>query len=264
MKFKQWFLKEDIFGFEKIKNNNYQEKKEDEDPIIPFNLEEIMKDLSYIKNNDTLPFSNFINHIQWGKNNGSFQIGISPLGSFKAFIRRLQTDLEGNSVWICKKIIPYKDIMHSDVIKEKKLAFYLFDKIKELEENNLESPISDYKNLENLVVKIARDCQKEKNMPPTLIFTGIREIKRNINYIIHFESKGQGVEVPSQNRLEMFAIDISYDPKKGLIRSMGYEVQSPQKGHKWEIVPSDWDEVFSPAQSMSEISDCTCAALRGY
>ena len=264
MRFKEWLLKEDIFGFEKVKNKTKDLEEEDEDPIIPLNLEEIMKDLSYMKINDSFPFSNFINHIQWGKNTGSFQIGISPLGSFKAFIRRLQTDLEGNSVYLCKKIIPYKDIMHSNVVKEKKIAYYLFDKLEELNKSNLESPISDYKSLEDLVIKVARESQHEKNMPSVLIFTGVTEIKHNINYIIHFEAKGQGVEVPSQNRLEMFAIDISYDPNKGLIRCMGYEVQSPQKGHKWQIVPSDWDEYFSPAQPISEISNCICAALRGY
>jgi hypothetical protein len=57
---------------------------------------------------------------------------------------------------------------------------------------------------------------------------------------------------------------MSYNPKTGLIRSYGHDVQSKTKGHSWTPQPSEWDEYFSPAQSIKEITDCICAALSTY
>jgi hypothetical protein len=62
----------------------------------------------------------------------------------------------------------------------------------------------------------------------------------------------------------MFEINMSYNPKTGLVRSFGHDVQSPMKGHVWYPQPSEWDEYFSPAQDVSEIVDSICGALSTY
>jgi hypothetical protein len=57
---------------------------------------------------------------------------------------------------------------------------------------------------------------------------------------------------------------MSYNPKSGMIRSFGNDIQSPAKGHRWYPQPSEWDEYFSSGQSESEISECIAAALSTY
>jgi hypothetical protein len=53
--------------------------------------------------------------------------------------------------------------------------------------------------------------------------------------------------------LEQFYIDMSYNQKTGMIRSMGVGVQSPTRQHTWTIQPSEWDEYFSNTQPEEEI-----------
>lgn len=262
--FKNWLNESrDIFGFNKFKNQDPIEIQ-DENPITPINIENMMNELLRIKLNETVPFSKFLHHIQWGNNNGATQMVVSPLGSFKSIVRRLQTNLLGESVWICKKILPYKDIMHTNIKIEEDLAHILFDEIQKINEKHIESAIGDYKNLENLVVQLVRKCQEPNIMPEIFIFRGVKELKHNENYIIYFECRGQGVETPGSGRLEMFSIDMSYNPKTGLVRSIGHDIQSPKKGHVWYPQPSEWDEYFSPAQDNVEIIKCICGALSTY
>jgi hypothetical protein len=264
--FKNWLLIEskDIFGFEKPKNNQVDTYKKEENPIIPISIELMMDQLLKFNLNEQKPFSKFINHVQWGKHNGATQMVVSPLGSFKSIIRRLQTDLEGNDVWICKNILPYKDVMEANLRIDDNLAYLLFEKIEQANEKQLESAIGDYVNLENITLKLMQQCQKPEYLPKLFIFKGAKEIKANEHYIIYFEIKGHGVEAPGANRVEMFAINMSYNPKSGIIRSTGNEIQSPIKGHKWIPVPSEWDEYFSPAQPNEEIINSICGALRTY
>lgn len=264
LSFKKWLVESsDIFGFEKI-NNQIPLEVQDEYPITPINIENMMNELLRTKLNETSPFSKFLHHIQWGTHNGATQMVVSPLGSFKSIIRRLQTNLLGESVWICKKILPYKDVMHANLKIDEDLAHILFDEIQKTNEKHVESAIGDYKNLENLIVQLVRKCQEPSILPKLFIFRGVRELKHNENYIIHFECRGQGVETPGSGRLEMFSIDMSYNPKTGLVRSIGHDVQSPKKGHRWTPQPSEWDEYFSPAQDNSEIIKCICGALSTY
>lgn len=261
MQFKKWLLKEDIFGFEKkIKPN---QKEPDNLPIVSIDIEVTMNKLLQNKLNSQIPFSNFINEIQWGKENGAIKMVISPLGSFKSIIRQLTTDLEGNKIWICKKILPYKDLNKANIEIDEKLADLIFEDVEKISKKTVESPISDYKNFKNLVLKISKECQREKIIPEIFIFRGIKEINNN-HYIIFFECKGQGVETPGSGRLEQFLIEMIYDKNKGTIRSYGHDVQSRTKGHSWTPQPSEWDEYFSPAQPAEEITNCICRALSTY
>lgn len=264
--FKDYILQEqrkDIFAFEKSPPSS-RESQIDETPIEPINIELMMNELSRFKLNEQKPFSKFLNHIQWGKYNGATQMVVSPLGSFKSIIRRLQTNLEGNDVWICKRILPYKDIMHANLKIDENLAHLLFEEIEKISETQLESAIGDYGDLEKLVTKLSQEVQKPKILPKIFIFMGTKEIKYNEHYIIYFELTGQGVEAPTANRVEMFAIEMCYNNKTGLIKSFGHDVQSPKKGHRWYPQPSEWEEYFSPAQPLKEITNSICAALSTY
>ena len=72
MQFKKWLLKEDIFGFERQKEINVKStklKEPDNLPIVSIDIETTMDKLLQNKLNSQIPFSNFINEIQWGKEN---------------------------------------------------------------------------------------------------------------------------------------------------------------------------------------------------
>lgn len=263
MNFKNWLLKEDIFGFEKrIKPQS--KLVVGENPIIPIDAEIVTEAMLKMNLNEKIPFSDYPDQVQWGKEPGSIQMVISPLGSFKSIVRKLQIDLEGNQVWACKRIIPYKNILNANRQFDENLAEEIFEEIAQIDKEEIESPSKDYKNLERLVIKISHVCQRKESMPKLFIYRGIKEIKKHENYLVFFDCRGHGVETPGSSRLEQFIIDMSFNTKTGMIRSFGHDVQSPTKGHVWYPQPSEWDEYFSPSQTETEISECIGAALSTY
>lgn len=263
--FKNWLVSEgkDLFGFER---KAVPEKKADYDdmPIDSIDADTIMESLMERKIDDMDAFSNFHDHVQWGRHPGAIQMVISPLGSFKSVVRRLQDNLLGERVWVCKKIMPYRDLVSADLSDEHGMADVMFEAIEECRKGEMEPPSKDYSELEKLTLKIAGDARKESIKPEIMVFRGVRMVEKDRHYNIHFECRGHGVEAPGSMRLEQFSIDMSYDPRTGMIRSFGYGIQSPTRQHLWQVQPSEWDELFSPHQNEEEIVSCVCSAFSTY
>lgn len=260
--FRQWLESRDIFGFEGEKEDRPKEVKEE--PIISMNAEVIIETMLGTEIEGRKAFSDYPDQIQWGREPGAMQMVISPLGSFKSIVRKLQTNLKGESVWVCKKIIPYKDIMHSNVRFDETFAMDLFEQIEEISKGEIEAPVGDYGGLESLTLKMANKCVRKDVLPEIFVFRGVRQIKKNENYVIFFEPRGHGVEAPGSARVEQFMIDMSFDGKTGIIRSFGHDVQSPARGHVWYPQPSEWDEYFSPNQDENEIVQAISSAFSTY
>jgi hypothetical protein len=260
--FKEWLFKEDIFGFEK--NKPKENIVLDQNPILPINAHVVIETLIGSNVSGQGAFSEYPDQIQWGKNPGAIQMVISPLGSFKSIIRRLQINLEGKEVWSCKRIIPYKDILKATKQINEDIAHDLLDVIKEINKEQIEAPYNEYKKLESLVLKTASYCRRKDIIPEVFIYRGIKQIRKNENYLIFFDCRGQGVEAPGSSRVEQFIIDMSYNPKTGMIKCFGHDVQSRTKGHVWYPQPSEWEEYFSPSQKDSEIYEAIGAAFKTY
>lgn len=263
--FRQWFLSEgkDIFGFHRDAPEPAPVDKE-EGPIIPMKADFLIEEMLRNKINGMEAFSAYPDQIQWGREPGAVRMVISPLGSFKSIIRKLQRNLLGEDVWVCKMIVPYKDLMHSDFIFDESFAGELFTKVEKIFEDSINAPAADYQGLRSLSTKLHGRAMRRDVLPAVMIPIGMREVKQNEHYIIHFECRGHGVETPGSGRLEAFLIEMTYDPRTGMIRSFGHDVQSPTKGHVWYPQPSEWDEQYSPSQTQDEIISSITNALSTY
>jgi hypothetical protein len=65
-------------------------------------------------------------------------------------------------------------------------------------------------------------------------------------------------------RALQFQIHLQYIPSLGLIRSWGNEISTSPKFTKWDIQPSEWDEVFSTSQDFKEIIENIMRILSTY
>lgn len=209
-------------------------------------------------------FSNYHDHVQWGRHPGAVQMVISPLGSFKSIIRKLNTNLLGESVWICKEIVPYKEILNASIKLDETIAESIFQRIEEYWKEDLDALSHDYDGLERLTVRVAEATRRKDTIPEIFVYRGVRMVEKDRHYNIHFELSGQGVEAPGAARVEQFSIEMAYDKESGMIRSFGHDIQSPTRGHVWYPQPSEWDEVFSPSQDEDQIVSSICAALSTY
>jgi hypothetical protein len=264
--FKRWVLREwkDIFGFNRDPRKKSAPGARMDMPIKDINSDEVVEFMLGNSVGGVEPIMEFSNQIRWGDAPGAMMMTISPLGSYKSIVRRLQVDLEGNQVWTCKRMFLYKDMVFADRQFDDNLANFIFEHIEEIHKEDLEAPSHDYTGLRKLVVNTAKLAQRKDVIPELFIFRGIKEIEKDRNYLIFFELRGQGVEAPGRARVEQFAITMSYNPRTGMIRSFGNDIQSPTRGHRWVPQPSEWDEYFSSGQSESEISECITAALSTY
>lgn len=264
--FRQWLIKEggDIFGFDRRNRSVEPKKQVSESPIQDIHCDVVVEFLASREINGKMPIVEFSSQMRWGEDTGALQMVVSPFGSYKSIIRRLQPDLEGKPVWACKKILPYKEIFDANMKIDEHLASVLLEHIEAVSKHEVEAPSHDYDGLVRLVNRMARVFKRKDVMPEIFIYRGVREVKPNEHYIIAFEARGHGVETPGSGRLEQFHIEICYNPSTGMIRSFGQDIQSPKKGHVWYPQPSEWDEHFSSGQDDSEIVDCIAAALSTY
>lgn len=264
--FRDWLVREgrDIFGFERRSHREAPVKKACDKPITDISSDIVAEMIMSRDVDGVKPVSEFSNQIRWGEGTGAVKMVVTPLGSYKSIIRRMQPDLEGHDVWVCKKVLPYKEILEANQVVDEDLAWLILGQVEAVRRQDIEAPSHDYSGLGSLIRKAARTLQRRDIQPEIFLYRGIREVKQGLNYLIVFEVRGQGVEAPGSSRVEQFLVDISYNPSTGMIRSFGHDVQSPTRGHVWYPQPSEWDEYFSSGQKEDEIVECMAAALYTY
>ena len=263
--FRKWLVSEgkDLFGFEDARP--VAKKRMDDDlPVTPISADIILEYMQTRSLGDQECFSDSHDEVQWGRHPGAVRMVISPLGSFKTIIRKLQNDLLGEDVWVCKQILPFKEILNASERLDERVAEQIFERIEECWRDDIEAPSHDYNGLERLAVKVAESARRKGTIPEIFVYRGVRMIEKDRHYNIHFEVAGQGVEAPGSSRVEQFSIEMAYDRESGMIRSFGNNIQSPTRGHVWYPQPSEWDEKFSPSQDEDQIVAAICAAFSTY
>ena len=257
MKFKD-YLEANIFGFEDGKPVHNQQPIGD-DPIDQIDAETILMELVRLKLGGKIALWDWHDTVEWGKEQpGALKVEVSPLGKTRITTRRLTHNLLGERVWVCKRVIPFKD---DHKYNEIELAHNVAENLILIDRELLDTPRKEYPDFGHLVVATAQNCRQYA--PEIFIYQGVRKTDDN-NYLIHFEYRGQGVEAPGAARCEEFCIEISFKPETGIVRSFGYEVQSPTRGHVWIPQPSEWDEKFTPSQPIDEIMQQIVASLTSY
>lgn len=257
--FRNWLLNEVAdFGFDRSRpafDRNAGEK-----PIYPFRLEYIRKVLRSHKVGNKEAHEGFMNHVHWGSGFGAIRVNFTPFGGLRASIRRESVDAQGQAIWLCKKVIfvndyylKYPDALAMDILKDVEL----------IDKEAIEVGVSNYRNLESLTRRLATYLDR-KMIQRILMYEGIREVRADREYIIHWGCTGMGRQRQDQKRLDQFQIVVRYDEETGLIQVVGQEVGSPIQSYNWSADPSEFIEYFSPTQESVEICDSILTHLNVY
>ena len=201
--------------------------------------------------------------IQWGSEPGALQIAITPLGSMKVVSRRLMSDLKGEQVWVLKQVFPFRDFENQN--KEIEIAHKVYKSLTETNHENLEAPDGNFEDLHRLATKL---WNATKRNHPSYIMFPVNLQKYNENYYkMIFEFRGQGAGSPyngKTGRTERFDIDLVYYKSKGLLRCLGYDIDSSMTKREWRIQTPEWDELFTPKQDFDEICECVIKLFMQY
>lgn len=227
-------------------------------PIRPFNCGTLMAELARMPLGPNGANRTWYDLTEWGQGPGAVRVEISPLGSYKATIRRQVQDLEGETAWVCKQVFPLGNESHNEV----SLAHEIFGQLREISGQLLDGPQAKHPNFPHLARELASEVQR--NYPGRFMFPVGTAVQSQDYYKVMFEYKGQGVEAPGGLRTERFDIDLAWDPRRGLTRCWGYEIASPVGRHEWRVMPSDFDEWFAPNQPADEVVACVSKLFNTY
>ena len=274
--FREWLAKtpEDLFGIDPDQNISQEERRmrRAENYDTPGNtlsptllMSELMK-MGPINNKAPQRIWNDVVGYGDHERPGALMATMTPAGSIRINVRKLAMDLEGNKVWTLKKVISLVDqIDQKDRgnIAETGLAYEYHEAIEKIDSANIDAAKNDFKNTEHLALKIAAIARRQH--PAVMHYAGIRKHEEN-HYQIYFQYRGhgQGGDTPRQSTMEQFDIHVKYYTSRGVIRSWGSEVQSPKRGHRWKLMPSEWDEYFMPTQPMQEIAEAVIQSFLAY
>lgn len=264
LQFKEWLLHEWAnFGFDTaaVKPVGGTEPAEGAGPIDPIDSHIIIQELCRLPALGLLePRWTWADVVEWGHEVGALKIDISPLGSYKIMARRKIRDLQGENTWICKGVFTLEENEHNR--DELDLAHQIYDDLKKISMEMIEGPAKEYPDFERLVRSVYNGVRRE--YPSYCMFpVGTKKMDENY-YKIIFEFRGHGVEAPTRARAEQFNIDIHWDSKRGLIHLWGYNIDSKVRQHSWQVMPSEFEEWFSPAQPIEEIVKATVDMLLTY
>lgn len=263
--FRHWVMREgrDIFGFRRDREQSAPEEPQDE-PIIGISSDVVVEYMMSRPIRGFKPVALFSNEIQWGEGTGAVKMKLSPMGSFKVMIRKLQPNLEGVQTWVCKRIVSYKEIFHSTRRFDEGIAEDMMEIVEGVESQDINAPDPEYDGIEGLTRRMARRVSRPDVMPEIFIYMGVRPAKNPNNWLIVFECRGHGVEAPEGHRLEQFHINMSHNPATGMIRCFGQNIESHKKVHEWAPQPSEWDEYFSTSQPEDEIIGAVASAFMTF
>jgi len=259
--FNTWVNEYADFGLDMSRRPKDPELVNQDYPLMPLNIEYVIKSLKGKSLGEKWSIPNdFFGELQWGEQDGSIRLSFSPLGGVRAVLRKLTHDLEGDPIWVCKKVIEVKHVFdeHPD-----KLTFKLQESLEKIDNQDIDAPHPDFDNLERLVLRLAGDLRRNTTQK-IFMYEGIRVVKENYKYIIHFGVTGMGVQARGQKRVDQFAIQVEYSKKTGLIKIAGTDLGDSIAKHRWIYDPSEFIEYFSPYQKEEEINSSILAHFNCY
>lgn len=242
------------FGFDKPKV--IRDIDRDENPTNPLNVEYVINSLK----RNRLGYSEHFGELQWGEEPGAIKVVFSPLGGLRLNIRKLTTNLKGETVWIGKRTIEVKNLYdtHPDTLIAK-----IHENLDKIGREGIENPLREYQDLEKFTITLASTL-KRRNTQVIFMYEGIRKVRPHEEYIIHFGVTGMGVQARGQRRVDQFAINTKYEKNSGMIKIVGTEVGDRIVSHRWQLEPSSFIEYFSPNQDTDEIINVILGHFNSY
>jgi hypothetical protein len=253
-KFKHWLEYAD-FGLDISQKSREKKTLRDDDqgeaPLTPLDIGYVINCLkkSAVGTKWSTP-NDFFGELQWGDGSGALRLEFNPPAS-RIVVRKLIYDVDSQPTWICKKVVEIQNLYdkHPD-----SLTALLFGVLEEVDHEGLDSPVNDFEGMQRLVIRIAGKL-RSRNTQNVFVYEGIRMVKENKEYIIHWGVTGMGRQARGQRRIDQFAVHCTYDPKFGTVKVSGTEIGGKLDNYSWYYdQPSNFCETFVPSQGEDEIA----------
>lgn len=242
------------FGFERV--NKYQPPKDEHvGPMPKHHMEYVINELKKVNVGMHEGRDSLYNGVEWGNGPGTISVNISPFGGMRASIRKKTINLEGETVWICKKIDQIEDYEDPE-----KIISQITEDARKIDKEGIPAPDKEFKKLEQLVIDSAAAITT-RSKQRVLMYEGIKVITPYKEYIIHFGLTGMGRQARGQRRVDQFQVHFKYNEHTGIIKVVGNEVGDKIDQCRWIIENSEFIEFFVPGQPKQEIISAVVEAV---
>ena len=270
--FSQWFLEFADYGFERkkyISKKAYQDIESNTDEAPPwkmFNVEDFFEELKgLVEADNKRSVKVWHEELGWIDNGSIIDVNINPFGSLRITTRKSIKDLNGKDTRLCKHVLDITDHALAKIEgdnKEINIANQIYSKIKEFNQNNIDYPIKEYKNLNKLAQELFNTTKVKY---PEYIMFPVKMLEMNNNYYkLVFEFRGAGQGVPGRSVGRQFDIDLTFDKEKGLLRCWGYDIDSKFRKNHYYVQPCEWNEYFSPQENNKNIISMIITTFMTY
>lgn len=263
MNFKEWLNHKNIFGFDNEIIQAQDFKNNDELPVVRFNTNAIIEQLSNYNLSVGKPFSRFPSEIQWGTQPGAIRVICTPKLNVK--IERFHYDRKGDQLWIMKKFFFVNDEQFGG--KEDIVANDIFEHVKIISEQQLDAVMesSGFK-FENLVYSLVSKLRQQPYQ--VLDFNTVKKLNEN-EYDLSFWLRGGGTGVITgskhgQKPALALIVKIAYNEQNGYIKSFAEFLQTSDDTANWTIQPAEFEGFYLPTQNKNEIIDSIVTALKWF
>jgi hypothetical protein len=270
--FSLWLEKTNIFGFEErdwdsteVHPGKTPQRGPNDLPVERMNVQRVIDLLGRYQLGSKKPKSNFMSECSWGDHAGAIRAIITPKINVK--IQRLHHDLEGKEVWVMKKYFFIDDYNFAG--KEDVVALEIFDQIKRINDEQLESPAPKVK-LEELVQSLSSrmNALESSTLLPNHFIKKASSNEFNLSYYLRGGGRGGFGGASTVKNVMEVVVNLSQQPKTGMIKAMVTVVSNIASGSRgggtWVLMPSDFEEFFMPTQGKKEIVESIITALKTY
>lgn len=251
----------DLYGVEDVPQGTANLPPGDE-PIQQLSTSRMMGFLMKKTLNGKPAQERFDDEIRWGHTTGATRIKITPNGN--VVIGRQTNNLQGNTVWVCKRVYKIND---SDFAgKEDALANDIMKRVEDTAKEPIDGGMRNWKNLVDLVKETAKELQG--SIPGLFMYEDIKKVN-DTNYIIYFSLRGVGQGKIVRRRFRagyspFLDIDMSYDNDTGFIRVILTTTTIEAEGGAWDVDIPFFDEKFAPTQKSEEVIRAIITTLRYF
>lgn len=226
-------------------------------PIKAFGRERLMSELSQFKvgpSNGT----KLLGEVRWGDGSGSVRVRLSP--NYLVMVERLTDDLNGNSVWVCKKTSRIR--VGEFTGEEPTVASDIAEQVNEVANKNIDAPKESY----NMDALLRRLVDKAKRMTGPFVFEAVKHSGpdwKTLQFGLINSGVGQLVrQTPSQGATPLALLEVAFLRSRGIVRGIFTTVGQDAKSGAWKLQIPYFDAMFTPTQSTEEVSSILYSGIR--
>ncbi len=225
-------------------------------PIKMFGREKLMSELAHYRVGPTTGVK-LLGEVRWGEGSGAVRVRLSP--NYLVMVERLTDDLNGNSVWVCKRTAKVKVGEFSG--EEPTVAVDIAKQVSEVADTAIDAAQSAFK-MDPLIKRLV---EKVKRLSGPFIYERTNRSGPDW-YTILFGTIDSGVgQLVRQTRAGTTPaglLEVAFMRNRGVVKGIFTTIGVSGTSGQWQLQVPYFTGEFVPTQPLEEIASILFSGIR--